>query len=67
MGAGIVVTGSGVKVHVFEVKTPNNVFLNGLDKQEVINLNDKAIKYEKYTGLKVGSLEAANNNAGNWE
>ena len=67
MGAGIVVTGSGVKVNVFEVKTPNNVFLKGLDKQEVINLNDKAIKYEKYPGLKVGSLEAANNNAGNWE
>ncbi len=67
MGAGIVVTGSGVKVNVFEVKTPYNVFLKGLDKQEVINLNDKAIKYEKYPGLKVGSLEAANNNAGNWE
>jgi len=67
MGAGIVVTGSGVKVNVFEVKTPYNVFLKGLDKQEVINLNDKAIKYEKFPGLKVGSLEAANNNAGNWE
>jgi hypothetical protein len=67
MGAGIVVTGSGVKVNVFEVKTPNNVFLKGLDKQEIINLNDKANKYEKYPGLKVGSLEAANNNAGNWE
>ncbi len=67
MGAGIVVTGSGVKVHVFEVKTPNKVFLTGLDNQEVSNLNDKAVKYEKYPGLKVGSLEAANNNAGNWE
>ncbi len=67
MGAGIVVTGSGVKVHVFEAKTLNYVFLKGLDKQEVINLNDKAFKYERYPGLKVGSLEAANNNAGNWE
>ena len=67
LGAGIVVTGSGVKVHVFEAKTPNFVFLKGLDKQEVINLNVIAEKYERYPGLKVGSLEAANNNAGNWE
>jgi len=67
MGAGTVTTGSGVKVHVFEAKTPNNVFLKGLNKQEIANLNDKAIKLERYPGLKVGSLEAANNNAGNWE
>ncbi len=67
MGAGVVITGSGVKVRVFEAKTPNRVFLIGLDKQEVTNLNVIAEKFEKYPGLKVGSLEAANNNAGNWE
>lgn len=67
MGSGTVTTGSGVKVQVFEAKIPNNVFLKGLDKQEIANLNDKAIKLERYPGLKVGSLEAANNNAGNWE
>ncbi|NPA37112.1 MAG: hypothetical protein GXO47_09730 [Chlorobi bacterium] len=67
LGAGVVKTGSGVKVHVFECKTPNNVFLKGLNKQEIINLNDKAVKLERYPGLKVGSLEEANNNAGNWE
>ena len=67
LAAGTVTTGSGVKVHVFECKTPNDVFLKGLDKQEIINLNDKAIKLERYPGLKVGSLEEANNNAGNWE
>jgi hypothetical protein len=67
LGAGTVTTGSGVKVHVFECKTPNQVFLKGLNKQEIANLNDKAIKLERYPGLKVGSLEEANNNAGNWE
>jgi len=67
MGAGIVVTGSGVKVQVFEAKVHNNIYLAGLEAQEVINLNDKTEKLERYPGLKVGSLEAANNNAGNWE
>ncbi|MCG8582423.1 MAG: hypothetical protein MI866_21035, partial [Bacteroidales bacterium] len=67
MGAGIVVTGSGVKVQVFEAKVHNNIYLAGLEPQEVINLNDKTEKLERYPGLKVGSLEAANNNAGNWE
>ncbi|TRX70944.1 hypothetical protein [Carboxylicivirga sp. M1479] len=67
MGAGIVVTGSGVKVQVFEAKVHNNIYLAGLELQEIINLNDKTEKLERYPGLKVGSLEAANNNAGNWE
>jgi len=67
MGAGIVETGSGVKVQVFEAKVHNNVYLKGLEKQEIINLNDKTEKLERYPGLKVGSLEEANNNAGNWE
>ncbi len=67
MGAGIVTTGSGVKVQVFEAKVANDIFLNGLEKQEVINLNDKTRKLERYCGLKVGSLEETNNNAGNWE
>ncbi|MBK3518452.1 hypothetical protein [Carboxylicivirga marina] len=67
MGAGVVVTGSGVKVQVFEAKVHNNIYLAGLEAQEVINLNDKTGKLERYPGLKVGSLDAANNNAGNWE
>ncbi len=67
MGAGVVITGSGVKVQVFEAKVHNNIYLKGLEAQEVINLNDKTQKLERYPGLKVGSLEEANNNAGNWE
>ncbi|MDR2926993.1 MAG: hypothetical protein LBV41_02140 [Cytophagaceae bacterium] len=67
LGIASLQTASGVAVGVFEAKTPNNVFLWDLDKQEVINLNDMARKVDKYPGLKVGSLEEANNNAGNWE
>jgi hypothetical protein len=67
MGSTFLNTASGVKVTVFEAKTPNKVFLVGLDRQEIINLNDKAQKINRYAGIKVGSLEEANNNAGNWE
>lgn len=67
IGAGEVTTGSGVVVKVFEVSVHNNVLLSGLDKQLLINLNDERIKRNQFPGLKVGSLEAATNNAGNWE
>lgn len=67
LGATIITTGSGIKVPVFEAKAHNNVILRGLDEQLIINLNDQRRTNEKYPGLKVGSLEETNNNAGNWE
>lgn len=67
LGATIITTGSGIKVPVFEAKAHNNTILKNLDRQLVINLNDQRRTNEKYPGLKVGSLEEANNNAGNWE
>lgn len=67
LGAGMVTTGSGIKVPVFEAKVHNNVVLSGLDRQQVINLNEARRTNGKYPGLKVGSLEETNNNAGNWE
>jgi hypothetical protein len=67
LGATIITTGSGIQVPIFEAKAHNNTILKGLDRQLVINLNDKARTNEKYPGLKVGSLTEANNNAGNWE
>ena len=42
-------------------------YLGDLNKQEVYNLKDKASKMGKYAGLRVGSVEEINNNAGNWE
>jgi hypothetical protein len=67
MNVDVIETASGVNIMVFEAKVHNNVYLNGLDRQEVININDTQRKLDKYPGLKVGSLESANNNAGNWE
>lgn len=67
MGAKIVETGSGVKVPVFEARSPNHVILKGLSEQQIINLNAEAKRLERYPGLKVGSLTTNNNNSGNWE
>jgi type II secretory pathway pseudopilin PulG len=67
LAAGELNTQSGIKVKVFECKAPNKVILKGLDRQEIINLDDLAKKLDKYPGLKVGSLTEATNNAGNWE
>ena len=58
---------SGAPFCLLEVKTPYDVYLNGLDKQEIANLKDLQTKLGKYSGLMIGSLETANNNAGNWE
>ena len=65
--AGDINTSSGLSVRVFEARTPYETFMEGLDKQEVINMRLKAEKYGKYPGLMVGNIFEANNNAGNWE
>ena len=56
-----------VKVNVFEASVENDILLNGLDPQLIINLNDERKKMTGFPGLRVGSVEEANNNAGNWE
>lgn len=58
---------TGAPIFLFEAKTPYEVYLNGLDRQEIINLKDMAVKLSRYPGLQVGSIETPNNNAGNWE
>ncbi len=67
MERGIVETGSRVKVQVFEARAPFSWWLEGLDEQLIINLNEQRRLNNQYEGLKVGSLTEANNNAGNWE
>ena len=57
------VTASGLPVKVFEAKVLSEIILNGLNKRLIATYNDG----RDYPGLKVGSLEEANNNAGNWE
>ena len=67
LGAGTVETGN-VDVNVFEAKVHNDVLLHGLNKQLVVNLNERMkLKQKKYPGIKVGDLKKPNNNAGNWE
>lgn len=67
MDATTIETASGVEVPIFEAKVHNNTYLKGLDEQQIININDEDRAYERYPGLKVGSLTEANNSAGNWE
>ena len=61
------ITKSGAPVSLLEVRAPYDVYLNGLDRQEIINLKDMQGKLNKYLGLKIGDLVTPNNNAGNWE
>ena len=63
----IVKTVSGVEVPLFEACMPYEDYLIGLERQYIINLKCEAEDMGKYPGLKVGSVDAPNNNAGNWE
>ncbi|MBR4836850.1 MAG: hypothetical protein IK004_00235 [Bacteroidales bacterium] len=60
------ITRGGLKVAVFEAKTPYNTYLWDLDQQRVNNLRAEQEDLEKYAGLKVGSMDEASLN-GNWE
>ncbi len=60
-------TSKGIKVPLFEIRAHYNTFLADQNPQELINLVDKEEKLEHYPGLKVGSIDEPNNNAGNWE
>lgn len=60
-------TVSGVKVPLFEACMPYRSLLKGLDNQLRINLDAEREDTGRYPGLKVGSITAPNNNAGNWE
>ncbi len=67
LGAGVLATTSKVVVRVFEAKVPYDILLAGLDRQLIVNYKETREKITGYPGLKVGSLEEATNNAGNWE
>ena len=69
MAVDSLITGSGYPVQVFEAKTPFTAYLSDLDKkllnQKIQEVLDRP--GDKYPGMMVGSLQTANNNAGNWE
>ena len=58
---------SGVNVPLFEAKMPFKSLLRGLNNQLRINLDAEQEDKGRYKGLMVGSIDAPNNNAGNWE
>lgn len=60
-------TKAGSPQYLFEARTPYEVYLTGINDQELKNLISDMKKMGRYCGLKVGDVEMPNNNAGNWE
>ena len=58
---------SGVDVPLFEAQMPYWSLLKGMDRQQIVNLVAEREDTDRYAGLMVGSVDNANNNAGNWE
>ncbi len=67
LASGEIITGSKVKVQVFECYASYVDLLKDLDQQELSNYIDAKTKFGAFPGIKVGSLTEATNNAGNWE
>ncbi len=69
MAASIIETGAqGVKVPVFCASAEYKTYLGDLDnQQELINMYDFDKTVGRFPGVKVGSMERATNEAGNWE
>ena len=69
MEAGIITTESKVVIPVVECRAPYKAFLDTVAyRQEIINLiDDEENNFNRYAGVKFGSMESGNNEAGNWE
>lgn len=66
MAAGEV-EASKIMVQVFECYALYEDLFAGMDEQHVVNFIDQVKNNKRFEGIRVGSLEEANNNAGNWE
>ena len=69
MEAGIITTESKVVIPVVECRAPYKAFLDTVAyRQEVINLIDEEQNnFNRYPGVKFGSMDSGNNEAGNRE
>ncbi len=69
MEAGIITTESKVVIPIVECRAPYKSFLDTVTyRQDIINLiDDDENNFNRYPGIKFGSMEAGNNEAGNWE
>lgn len=69
MAVDSLITASGYPIQVFEAKTPFTSYLEDLN-QKLVNQKIQEVldrPGDRYPGMMVGSLQTANNNAGNWE
>ena len=69
IGVDSLTTASGYPIQVLEVKTPYTVYLGDLDKRLLAQKIQEVLDRpgNRFPGMQVGSLQVANNNAGNWE
>ena len=69
MEAGTITTESKVVIPVVECRAHYKAFLDMVAyRQEVINLIDEEQNnFNRYPGVKFGSMDSGNNEAGNWE
>ena len=69
MGVDSLTTASGYPIQVFEAKAPFTSYLSDLDRKQLGQKIQEVLDRpgDRYPGMQVGSLEVANNNAGNWE
>lgn len=69
METGFTKTSSNRTGPFIEVRAPYKLFLDTIKyRQEIINLIDEEVNvFDRYPGIKFGSIEEANNEVGNWE
>ena len=67
--AGTITTESKVVIPIVECRAPYKAFIDvETYRQELINLiDDEENNFNRYAGVKFGSMEGGNNEAGNWE
>ena len=67
--AGQITTESKSVIPVVECRAPYIKFLDSITyRQEIINkIDDDVNNFNRYPGIKFGSMDAGNNEAGNWE
>lgn len=67
--AGQITTESKIVIPVVECRAPYIMFLDTVTyRQEIVNkIDDDVNNFNRYPGIKFGSMDAGNNEAGNWE
>ena len=68
LNASMFETESKIVVPVVECKAPFKVFMDSVEyKQQLINyITEEKDVFNRYPGIMFGSMEGANNEAGNW-